>query len=126
MKHVNEVGGTQYLRIKLTIERPSYFMVQAAWENDITVGTYGNNMIINIKEVDQFLNEKFEFEVVAEMSLAAGGILGLSMLDDPDNDEWDFIAFDEVPMTEYSYLDTDTRVGAAYKVPDDAAIGDIF
>lgn len=33
---------------------------------------------------------------------------------------------DEVVMTEYSYLHTTSRVGAAYKVPDDAAIGDIF
>lgn len=56
-------------------------MVQAAWENDITVGTYGNNMIINIKEENQLLKKNDKFEVVAEMSLAAGGLLGLSMLE---------------------------------------------
>jgi len=81
MKHV--YGSTLYLRIKLTIERPSRFMVQAAWENDITVGTYGNNMIINIKEEDQLLKNNDKFEVVAEVSLAAGGLLGLSILESP-------------------------------------------
>lgn len=33
---------------------------------------------------------------------------------------------DEVVLIEYSHLLTTSRVGAAYKVPDDAAIGDIF
>lgn len=51
IKMAEESGRpAMFLSVKLTIERPSRFMNKVAWEKEITTGTYGNNMIIDINE----------------------------------------------------------------------------
>lgn len=116
---VPENGGipATFYSVKLTIERPSRFMNKAAWEKEITTGTYGNNKIIDINEDvrDILLLEDSDYAVVMEVPLAAGGILGLSVCssygprDEPvdfyqlDNDLEEFSA-ENIPLTELSSL----------------------
>lgn len=106
-----------FYSVKLTIERPSRFMNKVAWEKEITAGTYGNNMIIDINENvrEVVLLEDSDYAVFMEVPLAAGGILGLSVCgssgprDDPvefyqlDSDLEEFSA-ENIPLTELSSL----------------------